>query len=287
MSWISARDVHIEFPIYDAYARSLKHTLGLGRIARGINRIASRNLDVGGQIGKGETGRIVVKALDGVSFDVHAGDRVGILGRNGSGKTTMMRCLAGIYEPIKGTVEANGRVIPLFDVGLGMDPDATGEENIWLRGRMLDLTPEQIKSSFDDVAEFTQLGDYLHMPIRTYSAGMLTRLGFGISTAVTPDILILDEMIGAGDTGFFERANQRLKSLVARSGILIVASHSTTVLKGWCNKGMILDRGKLVAQGSVEEVIRVYDDLSGVRPGAVRAAEQTPGEGSRTEEAIG
>lgn len=255
---IVARDVHVEFPIYDSYARSLRHMLGLGRIARGINRLAAKDLNVGGQIGKGEAGRIVVKALDGVSLDIREGDRVGIMGHNGSGKTTFLRTLAGIYEPVSGTIRTSGRIIPLFDLSLGMDLDATGIENIWLRGKMLDLTTRQIKDALDDVANFTELADYLYMPIRTYSAGMLVRLAFGISTAVIPDILVLDEMIGAGDAGFIERATVRLNNFLAKAGILVIATHSPSILHQWCNRGMLLEHGKLVAEGPVDEIIDRY-----------------------------
>ena len=131
---ISAESLHVEFPIYDTYGRSLRHTLGLGRIAQGINRLATRKLNVGGEIDRGQTGRVVVKALDGVSFDVRQGDRIGLLGHNGSGKTTLLRTLAGIYEPVSGVIRTSGRVVPLFDLQLGMDHDTTGVEKIWLRG---------------------------------------------------------------------------------------------------------------------------------------------------------
>src|SRR5579862_8519275 len=178
---IIAKEIHVEFPIYDHRMRSLKYTFGLGQLAKGFNRFAPRNVNVGGQIGKGETGRIVIKALDGVSFEIHEGDRVGLLGHNGSGKTTLLRMLSGIYEPASGTVEANGRVVPLFDLQLGMDQDATGIENIWMRGKLLGLSTPQIEASLDDVAEFTELGDYLEMPTRTYSTGMMLRLAFAIS----------------------------------------------------------------------------------------------------------
>jgi len=256
---IAARDVHVEFPIYDHYKRSLRHTLGLGRIAQGINRLATRKLNVGGEIDRGQTGKVVIKALDGISFDAHEGDRIGLLGHNGSGKTTLLRTLAGIYEPISGTVLTRGRVIPLFDLQLGMDQDATGIENIWLRGKMLDLSTQQIKDALEDIAEFTELGDYLYMPIRTYSQGMLLRLTFAISTAVTPEILILDEMIGAGDAAFLARADLRLKKFIAQTGILVIASHSTAMLRQWCNKGMLLERGKMLTYGPLEEVITRYE----------------------------
>lgn len=256
---ISAENLHVEFPIYDHHSRSLRHVLGLGKIAQGINRFSTRKLNVGGQIGKDRKGKVVIKALDGVSFTAKAGERIALLGHNGSGKTTLLRTIAGIYEPVIGELRTTGRVIPLFDLQLGMDHDATGLENIWLRGKMLNLTSEQIKHALDDVAEFTELGDYLYMPIRTYSQGMLVRLAFGVSTAIAPDILILDEMIGAGDATFLDRANQRLRSFISQTGILVIASHSNEVLRKWCNKGMLLEHGKVVAYGDLEDVIKLYN----------------------------
>lgn len=220
--------------------------------------MAARNLNVGGQIGEDRTGKVVVKALDGVSFEIKEGERIGLMGHNGSGKTTLLRAIAGIYEPMAGEIRTTGHVIPLFDLQLGMDQDATGFENIWLRGKMLSLTTKQIEAAFDDIADFTELGDYLYMPIRTYSQGMLVRLAFAISTAVTPDILVLDEMIGAGDAVFLNRANQRLKRFIEQTGIMVIASHSTDVLRQWCNKGMLMEHGKLLAFGDLEGVISQY-----------------------------
>jgi ABC-type polysaccharide/polyol phosphate transport system ATPase subunit len=256
---VTAKDVHVEFPIYDLQNRSFKYTFGLGQIARGLNRVTAGKLAVGGQIGAGASGRVVIKALDGVSFDFHEGDRVGLIGHNGSGKTTLLRTIAGIYEPAEGMIRTSGRIVPLFDLQLGMDTDATGIENIWMRGKLLSLTTRQISDAFDDIAEFTQLGEYLYMPIRAYSTGMLLRLAFAISTAVTPDILILDEMISAGDAAFIDRADARLKSFLARTGILVIASHSMATLRQWCNKGMLLESGKLIAFGPLEDVIKRYE----------------------------
>jgi homopolymeric O-antigen transport system ATP-binding protein len=237
----------------------LKYSMGIKHLARGISRIATRNLNVGGLIGAGEAGRIVVKALDGVSFEIVEGDRIGLLGHNGSGKTTLLRTLAGIYEPVGGTIQTSGRVFPLFDLQLGMDPDATGVENIWMRGKMLGLTTKEIEGALDDIADFTELGDYLYVPIRAYSTGMGLRLAFAISTAITPEILVLDEMIGAGDAAFIARADARLKTFLAKTGILVIASHSMAILRQWCNKGMLLEHGKLVAFGPLEDVVSVYD----------------------------
>ena len=259
---IIAKGLGIEFPIYDGYKRSLRHALGLGQIAVGLNRIKSERLGVGGQIDKGEGGKTVIKALDGVSFTINEGDRVGLLGHNGSGKTTLLRALAGIYEPVTGDLQVEGRVTPLFDLQLGMDPDATGVENIWMRGRMLDLSYQQIEEHLDDIAEFTELGNYLYMPIRSYSMGMLVRLAFAVSTAIAPDILVLDEMIGAGDAAFIGRAKERLHDFIEHAGILVVASHDTDMLRLWCNKGMMLEHGKLARYGQLEDVIAQYEAAS-------------------------
>jgi ABC-type polysaccharide/polyol phosphate transport system ATPase subunit len=270
---IVGKDIHVEFPVYDHRSRSLKYTFGLSQIAKGFNRITPKGINVGGQIGTGETGRIVIKALDGVSFEIREGDRIGLLGHNGSGKTTLLRTLSGIYEPVTGELRASGHVVPLFDLHLGMDLDATGTENIWMRSKLLGLTTRQISDSLDDIADFTELGDYLEMPMRTYSTGMMVRLAFAISTAIVPEILLLDEMIGAGDAGFIARADARLHDFLQRAGILVIASHSLPILRQWCNKGMLLKRGKLVAQGPLEDVITLYEALSQAAPERASASQ--------------
>jgi len=259
MIGLTGRDIYVEFPIYNAYMRSMRHRLGFGKIAEGLNRLKTRKLAVGGDIEVGHSGKTVIKALNGISFDFREGDRVALLGHNGSGKTTLLRTLAGIYEPISGEFISHGHAVPLFDLQLGMDPDGTGMENIWLRGKMLDLTDEQIDQSIEDIASFTELGDYLFMPIRTYSQGMMLRLAFGISTAVTPDILILDEMIGAGDAAFIDRANLRLKNFIEQAGIMVIASHNPAMLRQWCNKGILLEHGKIIASGRLEETLSAYE----------------------------
>jgi ABC-2 type transport system ATP-binding protein len=258
---ITGENIHVEFPIYDLRMRSLKYTFGLGRIAKGLDRLGARKLNVGGTIGTGQEGRIVIKALDDVSFEIEEGDRIGLLGHNGSGKTTLLRTLAGIYEPISGAIRVNGRIFPLFDLEIGMDVDATGFENIQMRSRLLGLTTAQVESSLSDIAEFTELGDYLAMPIRTYSTGMKLRLAFAISTAITPEILLLDEMIGAGDAAFIARADARLRAFLARTGILVIASHNTPLLRQWCNKAMLLEHGKLISYGPIEDVVSRYESM--------------------------
>ena len=239
--------VCVEFPIYDTQARSLKNTL----ITMGS----------GGIIRKTAGNRVVVSALDEVSLSVQEGDRLGIIGANGAGKTTLLKVLAGIYEPVRGRVITRGRVAPLFDISLGMDADATGYENIRIRGLFSDLSPEEIEERSAEIAEFSGLGPYLEMPIRTYSSGMRVRLAFAIATTLDPDILLLDEMIGAGDAAFIERAQERLNSFLSRTRILVLASHSNDIIRRMCNKAILLHQGKVVGCDSVDEIIRSYESL--------------------------
>ena len=184
-----------------------------------------------------------------------------------SGKTTLLRTIAGIYEPVGGEIRTNGRVVPLFDLQLGMDQYATGLENIWMRGKMLRLSARQIQNSLDDIVDFTELGDYLYVPIRAYSTGMMVRLAFAISTAVTPEILILDEMIGAGDAAFIARAELRLKNFIEKTGIY--RGCKVTAIQccaEWCNKGILLERGKLIAFGPIKEIVAQYERTTGTQP---------------------
>jgi ABC-2 type transport system ATP-binding protein/lipopolysaccharide transport system ATP-binding protein len=253
---IRAADLCLDLPIYGGRARSLKNTLfKSARLIGGSRRIAAQ---VGGIIEAETTGKVVVKALDGVSFDLTNGDRVGLVGHNGAGKTTLLRVIAGILEPVAGVIEVSGAVTPMFNLTDGMDMEATGYENIWIRGQILGCSRSFIAECVDDVVEFCELGDFLNMPVRTYSAGMLVRLGFGIATALRPQILVMDEMIGAGDAAFFERARVRLTRFIEAAGILVVATHSPDIIRTWCNKAMWLSHGKLAAFGPVEEVLASY-----------------------------
>jgi ABC-2 type transport system ATP-binding protein len=205
---------------------------------------------------------VVIKALDGLTFSLHEGDRLGVVGHNGAGKTTLLRALAGVYEPTRGKLSIHGTVTPMFSLSDGMDQDATGYENIWLRAAILGFSREFTAAHVDDIAEFSELGDYLDMPLRTYSSGMFVRLGFAIATALDPQILVMDEMIGAGDAKFFSRAEARLKQMIERTGILVVATHSTNILKTWCNKALLLNHGKLELCGTPAEVLALYEELS-------------------------
>jgi homopolymeric O-antigen transport system ATP-binding protein len=244
MASIVCQDISVEFPIYGASSRSLKKTL--------------MRMSTGGAIDRDPGDRFIVKALDGLSFRLSHGDRVGLIGHNGAGKTTLLRVLSGIYEPIRGEIELNGVVSPLLDVALGVDPEATGYENIVLRGIVLGMRREQIRESLADIADFTELGDYLHMPVRTYSAGMMLRLAFAVSTTIKPEILLLDELIGVGDSGFLAKAESRMANLILSSSILVLSTHSMELVRRICNKAILLEHGTIKTMGGVEEVIEAY-----------------------------
>ena len=236
--------VTVDFPVYTANARSLKNNL--------LHR------STGGRIGRDAARRVSVRALDDVSLDLARGDRVGLVGANGAGKTTLLRVLAGVYEPAFGRISRHGRVASLFDISLGLDPDATGYENIHLRGLLAGLNPGEIREHSAGIAEFTELGEYLAMPVNTYSSGMMLRLAFAVSTALEPEILLMDEWIGVGDAAFLEKARHRLESLVERAGIVVLASHNAELLERVCTKAVLLDGGRATAIGPIDKVLREY-----------------------------
>jgi ABC-2 type transport system ATP-binding protein/lipopolysaccharide transport system ATP-binding protein len=233
-------NVTVDFPIYSGGSRSLKKTLV--------------TIGTGGRISKGG-GRVSVQALKDISFRLGLGDRLGLVGHNGAGKTTMLRTMSGVYEPSRGRVRAKGRISTIFDFTLGLDFDATGFENIALQGMLLGLSRRGIAMLVDDIAAFTDLGGYLEMPIRTYSAGMLTRLSFAVATAVNPEILLMDEWIETGDAEFFLRAEERLHVLVERAGILVLASHNIALIRRYCSSAIWLEHGEVRRIGPVEEVL--------------------------------
>jgi ABC-type polysaccharide/polyol phosphate transport system ATPase subunit len=248
---ISLHDVSVSFPIYDGVSRSLK------------NRIVTAS--TGGHITAGSGQATVVRALNEITFTLEHSDRLALIGHNGAGKTTLLRVIAGIYTPMRGRVRRVGKVAPLFDTGFGMDPEATGYENIRLRGLYLGLSKKEIDDRIDEIADFAELGSFLGMPLRTYSAGMQTRLAFAVSTSMDPEILLLDEQIGAGDAAFMAKASRRLEDLVARSGILVLASHSDDAVRRFCTKGLLLEQGSVKFAGSAEEALEAYRTLGAPR----------------------
>lgn len=243
MASIQLRDMHVEIPIYDTSARSLK------------KRILSAS--TGGRIIR-DHGVALVRVINGISLELKDGDRLGLIGPNGAGKTSLLRVLAGVYEPTAGWINVEGSVIPLLDINLGIDYESTGYENILLRGAVLGLRRRDLKSLSDEIAEFTGLGNYLAVPVRTYSSGMVLRLAFSISTSVTPEILLLDEFFSVGDAEFLEKAERRLNELITKAGILVFASHSQDLIRRLCNKVLWLEKGEIRALGDVEAVLAEY-----------------------------
>ncbi|MEA2831613.1 MAG: lipopolysaccharide transport system ATP-binding protein [Bradyrhizobium sp.] len=236
--------VTVDFPIYNARGRSLKSAL--------LRRT------VGGRIETTPDRHVSVLALRDINLTLNKGDRLGLIGRNGAGKSTLLRVLSGVYEPPIGTVKIEGAVSALTDMMMGMDIEATGYENIILRSVFLGISVEQAKRSVPEIEEFSELGDFMHLPMRTYSSGMMLRLAFAVTTAVTPEILIMDEVIGAGDSAFLEKAQARLNRIIGDSHILVIATHSDFMMRQFCNKAALMESGRLVMLGTVDEVLDAY-----------------------------
>ncbi len=230
----------IEFPLYHLGARSLKKRL----LARTPVRMRTD-----------DSNRVVVAALRDLSFTIERGERVALVGHNGAGKTTLLRTLAGIYQPVGGKLRVEGEVGALIDAAAGMDPDSTGRENIELRGLFRGFSPAEIASLGEEIATFSGLGEFLDVPTRTYSAGMNVRLAFALATAMTPQILLMDEWFLAGDANFMERAQARLEGLVRDADILVIATHDMRVVRQWCTRAIKLEGGRIIADGSVDEVL--------------------------------
>ncbi|PQZ48191.1 ABC transporter ATP-binding protein [Ochrobactrum sp. MYb15] len=244
MSLIQLQNASVEFPVYNSSSRSLK------------NRVL--NIATGGKIERKTDNLVVIKGLSDITVTIGDGQRVGLIGHNGSGKTTMLRVFSGIYTPTQGHAIVSGECISLININLGIDPDATGRENIRLRSAIMGLDPKETAAKVEEIAEFSGLGDFLDMPFRTYSSGMQLRLAFATSTAVRPEILIMDEWLSTGDEDFKARANQRMHELVNTTKILILASHSRELLEKNCNRIIWLEHGRVRMDGSVAEVLPAY-----------------------------
>jgi ABC-type polysaccharide/polyol phosphate transport system ATPase subunit len=229
---ISISKLTVEFAVFGSSARSLKNSI-LAKATGGRVTLGHRNI-------------VTVRAIDGLDLELRDGDRAGLVGPNGSGKSTLLRALSGIYKPTAGRISITGRVGTLLDPKAGLDLEATGYENIYLRGYLLGMTTREIQTKMDYIAGFTELGDFLSLPMKTYSEGMVARLAFAISTAPENDILLVDEGIGAVDEGFQEKAERRIAQIFDRASIVILASHSEKLLERFCNCRIRMDRGKLV-----------------------------------------
>jgi lipopolysaccharide transport system ATP-binding protein len=232
-------DVHLVYPVYSVNAMSLRHTV--------------LNLAVGGRLMKGRNDVVHVNALDGVSFSLNDGDRLGVVGHNGSGKTTLLKVLAGVYEPDRGRVDIRGEVASMLDIGLGVDWEATGVENIRIMSRLRGLRSAEIERRMVDIIDFSELGAYADLPMKTYSAGMSARLVFTVATSFKSDVLILDEWLGAGDANFINRVSSRMSELVENSRTIVLATHNFGLMESICNKVLHLDKGRVKFFGSLNE----------------------------------
>jgi len=235
--------VSLDFPLYHGSARSLKKTM-------------MRNMT--GRMTADDHNRVVVQALRDIDFHLKPGDRLGLVGRNGAGKTTLLRALAGIYEPQQGRVRVQGSVNALLDPNLGMNMELTGRENIALRGQYHNMSRAAIARMEEDVANFAELGDFMGLPVRIYSSGMVVRLGFALATAIRPQVLLMDEWFLAGDANFLEKARARLEDLVRGAEILVLSTHLASVIEEWCSRVIWLDQGRIRADGPVAEVLPAY-----------------------------
>ncbi|MBZ0325273.1 MAG: ABC transporter ATP-binding protein [Alphaproteobacteria bacterium] len=248
MGTIIVDNVVLEFPVFGAGQSFRSNML--------------RN-SVGGVINRGSADRtVIVRALNGVSMTVKEGDRIGLVGANGAGKSTLLRVLAGIYPPVSGRVAINGKVSALFSTTLGMDIDDTGIDNIKHIGICLGMKPGEIDGKLDEIVKFAEIGDFVNLPVRTYSTGMQLRLAFSIATAIDPGILLLDEGLGSGDARFAGKAKKRIDNLVARSSALVLASHSDALINDMCSSAILMQNGNIICSGDVDYVVSEYRKMT-------------------------
>ena len=240
---ISLHGVTLDYAIYSVRAQSLRN--------------AVLNMAVGGKLMRSANDVTVVRAINNVSFELKEGDRLGLVGHNGSGKTSMLKVLAGVYEPSAGTVKVKGRVSSMISMSIGLDHDASGLQNIKNLAMMQMMSKKEIARRLPGIVEFSELGAYIHMPFKTYSAGMMARLTFAVATAMDADILIMDEWLGAGDAEFQRKATTRMAGLVDNAKIVVIASHDDKLIERVCNKVMVMDGGRATFFGDTEEWLRL------------------------------
>ncbi len=243
MARIEVSHLSVDFPLYHGSARSLKKTLAAA---------------ASGRFGRDTSRRVVVQALRDISFTLTRGDRLGLIGTNGAGKTTLLRTLAGIYEPVVGRVRIDGTLNALLDPNSGMNMDLTGRENIMLRGLYNGYSAEEIASLEEDVQLFAELGHFMDLPVRLYSSGMVVRLGFGLATAIKPEVLLMDEWFLAGDQRFMTKARSRVEGMVRGADVLVLSTHQAPILVEWCNRVIWMDHGEVREDGPAEAVVERY-----------------------------
>lgn len=242
MAHLKLDNVSVDFPVYNGTSRSIRN-----QIFRAVGGAVTQHNDV-----------VTVKALNEVSLNLNDGDRLALVGHNGAGKTTLLRVMAGIYPPTWGHVERAGTLASMTDITMGMNAELTGYDNIITRLVLMGLGFEEAKEHVSAIVEFAELENYVHLPMRTYSTGMTMRLAFAVATSVVPEILILDEMIGAGDAHFVEKAKRRTLDFVGRTKIMVLASHSGDMLRSYCSKALWLEHGTVRAVGPVDDILAQY-----------------------------
>ncbi len=243
MANIELEDVYLEYPVYGTHSRSLKTSV--------------LNFATGGRLNK-EKRTLQVEALKKISFQLVKGDRLGLIGHNGAGKTSLLKVLAKIYEPTSGRIKIEGQANCLFDIMVGLDMDLTGYENIILRGLILGYSKLEMQKLIPEIEKFAEIGEFMRLPLKSYSAGMLLRLAFGIITTVRSEILLVDEVVNVGDAKFMEKAKSRMKSLIHQSDILVLSTHDHQLIREFCNKALILQQGEIKFFGEAEEAFKQY-----------------------------
>jgi lipopolysaccharide transport system ATP-binding protein len=244
MALIDFQGVCVDFPVFNSTGRSLKKRL--------------MSVATGGQLSEDASGVVVIRALDNLTFKLVDGERVALLGHNGAGKSTLLRVLSGVYVPTGGSAIVQGRMGSLIDISLGIDPEASGLDNIYIRGRLLGMSPAEIKAKTPEIVEYSELGDFIEMPVRTYSTGMHMRLAFTISTTLRPEILLMDEWLSVGDEGFKHKAEARMSEVVQSTNILVVATHSRELVMKTCTRAIWLEHGKIKMDASPIDVCDIY-----------------------------
>jgi ABC-2 type transport system ATP-binding protein len=240
MSEIILENVNLDYPVYGSGPRFFAKRL-VSLASAGMIHVNERYS--------------FIRSLDDVTLIVKAGDRLALIGGNGAGKSSLLKIISGIYHPTRGKITIKGKVTPILGFGFGLDDSASGYENIILGGVALGYSVNYMKAKTKEIEDFTELGDFLNMPIKTYSSGMRARLAFAITTSTGSEILVMDEGIGAGDNAFFNKAQKKLESFLGMASILVIASHSTDLLKRFCNKGVVMKHGKLEFIGSLDDAL--------------------------------
>ena len=244
MTFIKLSNASVTFSIFNTKTRSVRNTL-INAIGSNVNSIDNT---------------VYVKALDNVNLEINEGERVGLIGHNGAGKSTMLKLLSGIYEPTEGVMHVKGYTSSLTDITMGMDPENSGYDNIIMRCILMGMTFKQAKDKVKEIIDFSELSEYIDLPTRTYSTGMYMRLAFTIATSIAPDILIMDEMIGAGDASFIEKAKIRSMALIEQTKIMVISSHDMNIMRDICTRGLWMEKGKIRMDSEINKVIEAYQN---------------------------